>query len=399
MPATRQSKRKPTKKTKAEAAAAEAPVEEPSVQEGSAPEPPQASMDVDSTVSDVQPSTSSSEAEEEPTVVEKVKETVEEAMQVVESEVKMVVEKAGDVMDAAGDFVQEMNGVESNGTGSSGSKEESLDAKGKSRSQSSEAEEGDGSKQKLSLEERRAKMEALRKKMAAGTRANRESLAEEAAKAKLTQRELARLERQRKLAETLRLKADAEERGEDAERHKNWEYTIEENDEWEKKLARKKRRADFEFHDDAHAARRRYKKDLDQIKPDLEAYNRQKAIALGLNPSSSNALTTFSSGPSSSAVTITNEEQRLAHENLYRDANTLIYGDNKPSDEAIDRVVGKVNKDIEKKAKFHRKRVNEVEGDITYINEHNRVFNNKIKRYYDKYTTEIRESFERGTAL
>lgn len=132
--------------------------------------------------------------------------------------------------------------------------------------------------------------------------------------------------------------------------------------------------------DDGHAARRRYKKDLDQIKPDLEAYNRQKAIALGLNPSSSNALTTFSSGPSSSAVTITSEEQRLAHENLYRDANTLIYGDNKPSDEAIDRVVGKINKDIEKKAKFHRKRVNEVEGDITYINEHNRVFNNKVWR-------------------
>ena len=71
---------------------------------------------------------------------------------------------------------------------------------------------------------------------------------EEAAKAKTTARDAARLERQRKLAETLRLKADAEDRGEDVERQKNWEYTIEENDEWEKKLARKKRRADFEFH-------------------------------------------------------------------------------------------------------------------------------------------------------
>ena len=46
----------------------------------------------------------------------------------------------------------------------------------------------------------------------------------------------------------LRTKADAVERGEDVERQKNWEYTIEENEEWEKKLARKKRRADFEFH-------------------------------------------------------------------------------------------------------------------------------------------------------
>jgi pre-mRNA-splicing factor SYF2 len=46
----------------------------------------------------------------------------------------------------------------------------------------------------------------------------------------------------------LRTKADAEERGEDVERDKNWEWTIEENEEWERKLARKARRADFEFH-------------------------------------------------------------------------------------------------------------------------------------------------------
>lgn len=36
--------------------------------------------------------------------------------------------------------------------------------------------------------------------------------------------------------------------GEDIERKKNWEWTIEENDAWEKKQARKARRADFEFH-------------------------------------------------------------------------------------------------------------------------------------------------------
>ena len=46
----------------------------------------------------------------------------------------------------------------------------------------------------------------------------------------------------------LRTKADAEEGGEDVEREKNWEWTIEENEAWESKLARKARRADFEFH-------------------------------------------------------------------------------------------------------------------------------------------------------
>lgn len=71
---------------------------------------------------------------------------------------------------------------------------------------------------------------------------------EESSKSKNAARDFVRLEKQRRLAETLRLRADAEERGEDVERQKNWEWTIEENEEWEKKLARKARRADFEFH-------------------------------------------------------------------------------------------------------------------------------------------------------
>ena len=50
---------------------------------------------------------------------------------------------------------------------------------------------------------------------------------------------------------------------------------------------------------------------------------------------------------SSSEVAVVSQEQRLAAENLYRDANTLIYGDNKPSEDAIDRVVGKINKEYD----------------------------------------------------
>jgi pre-mRNA-splicing factor SYF2 len=71
---------------------------------------------------------------------------------------------------------------------------------------------------------------------------------------------------------------------------------------------------------------------------------------------------------------------------------------------------------MDKRSKFSRKRNNEEEGDITYINERNRVFNKKVRvpttityihpndyaqiaRFYDKYTAETRASFERGTAL
>lgn len=41
----------------------------------------------------------------------------------------------------------------------------------------------------------------------------------------------------------------------------------------------------------------------------------------------------------------TAEQQRLASESLYRDANTLLYADNKPSEEVIDRLIGKINKE------------------------------------------------------
>lgn len=37
--------------------------------------------------------------------------------------------------------------------------------------------------------------------------------------------------------------------------------------------------------------------------------------------------------------------QAAASEDLYRDANSLVYADNKPSEEAIDRVVSKLNKE------------------------------------------------------
>lgn len=102
----------------------------------------------------------------------------------------------------------------------------------------------------------------------------------------------------------MRTKQDAEERGEDLDRKKNWEYTIEENDEWEKKKRRKERNADFQFRgtpspyyrlcgvadtttDEEQQARKRYKKDLGHLKPDLTSYNKQKELALAGTGSSS----------------------------------------------------------------------------------------------------------------
>lgn len=118
------------------------------------------------------------------------------------------------------------------------------------------------------MEERQAKLEQLRLKMVSmplvhpfkpvyshsshnlqrsSLQANRKDLVEENSKAKTSARDIARYEKQRKLAEVLREKVEAEDMGEDVDRKKNWEYSIEENDEWEKRQARKKRRSNFEF--------------------------------------------------------------------------------------------------------------------------------------------------------
>lgn len=129
-------------------------------------------------------------------------------------------------------------------------------------------------------------------------------------------------------------------------------------------------------------------------------------------------------------IQVVSYEQRQAAESLYRDANSLLYADNKPDEEAIDRVVHKLNIECvpsfpvfvwrqflltkcpllllllvsrrqyiivcgmefyialrarisqDKRNKFSRKRLNEDEGDITYINERNRVFNKKVRSVF-----------------
>jgi pre-mRNA-splicing factor SYF2 len=54
---------------------------------------------------------------------------------------------------------------------------------------------------------------------------------------------------------------------------------------------------------------------------------------------------------------------------------------------------------IEKRGKYSRRRQFFDDADIDYINERNMKFNQKAARYYDKYTAEIKQNLERGTAV
>ena len=98
----------------------------------------------------------------------------------------------------------------------------------------------------------------------------------------------------------------------------------------------------FDVLDAEDEANKRYNKDIRTTKPDLVAYERQKEAALGLAPGTlvplnATSSSIIASGSSSKGLT--------AAEDLYRGADTLAYGDSKPSEDSIDRVVGKINKE------------------------------------------------------
>jgi hypothetical protein len=56
--------------------------------------------------------------------------------------------------------------------------------------------------------------------------------------------------------------------------------------------------------------------------------------------------------------------------------------------------------EVEEKRRQHSRRRTSLEAaDVDYINGRNEAFNKKVKKSFDKYTVEIRQNLERGTAL
>lgn len=71
----------------------------------------------------------------------------------------------------------------------------------------------------------------------------------------------------------------------------------------------------------------------------------------------------------------------------------------KISEDKIDKMVKELKDQEEKKKKFSRRRRFHDEKDIDSINDRNEHFNKKIERAFGKYTLEIKNNLERGTAL
>ncbi|CAG5117808.1 unnamed protein product [Candidula unifasciata] len=159
-------------------------------------------------------------------------------------------------------------------------------------------------------------------------------------------------------------KKECAKKGEDYDRVKLLELGADEAEKWERK--KKKKNPDQGFADYEQATFRQYQRLTKQIKADPQEYEKQR--------------------------------DKLG-EDFYASSNTLGLHDHKDSDEAIDRMVGDLEKQIEKRSKYSRRRTFDEEADIDYINERNMKFNQKLERFYGKYTAEIKQNLERGTAV
>ena len=206
---------------------------------------------------------------------------------------------------------------------------------------------------------------------------------------------LASIQRKSATAANKLLRASVEEAGEDFERRRAWDWTVDEAEAWDKHMRKKEAARDGvafrDYHDEAAKVYRRQLKNLPA--PDLDRYKREKLAALEEAARSGDLeLVETEDGN----VVAAGDSLRV-----YANGDATSFAQHRPDKEAIKRVVDDVNKADEQRIKKHRERMAQSgdHGDVTYINEKNKQFNQKLARFYNKYTAEIRDSFERGTMI
>ena len=93
------------------------------------------------------------------------------------------------------------------------------------------------------------------------------------------------------------------------------------------------------------------------------------------------------------------KKQEMGEDLFYACVNTPLAGNIKDKPEDIKRMVDDLIERKEKKKHFSRRRFRDDNKDVDYINEGNAKHNAKLEKYYGKYTQEIKQNLERGTAV
>lgn len=161
-------------------------------------------------------------------------------------------------------------------------------------------------------------------------------------------------------------KKECKEQGKDFDREKVLDIRADQAEKWDRKK-KAKQNPDTGFADFEQATFRQYQRLTKQMKPDMQDYEREK--------------------------------DKMGEASFYPSKNTLGVEDHKDSQDSIDRMVTDLEKQIDKRSKYSRRRAYDPDEDIDYINERNMKFNKKLERFYGQYTSEIKKNLERGTAV
>lgn len=207
--------------------------------------------------------------------------------------------------------------------------------------------------------------------------------------------QLTTLGRKHAIAAQKLLKAEVEDAGEDFERKRAWDWTVEESEAWDKRVRKKAAHTDDNaFQDYRRESQKVYKRQLRNMGgPDLERYTKEKMAAIER-----------AAAAGTLEIVETEDGELIAVDkdgSFYSTADSTSFAENKPDKAAVDRLVKDLQKAEEVSLKKRRDRMANSgdDADVTYINEKNKQFNQKLSRFYNKYTAEIRDSFERGTMI
>jgi pre-mRNA-splicing factor SYF2 len=268
--------------------------------------------------------------------------------------------------------------------------------------------------------DRAARFAALKNRATQSQRSNLEAAKTEAQRSALDPSVLNNLNRKAQIAQHNLLKADTEEdSGTGAfERKRAWDYTIEESEKWDARMeAKKSRRDNNAFGDWSKEAGKVYERQVRDMEKIASSGAKGEGGGMGgkkggklreeyedgkrnqIEAAASNGDLEIVELSTGELVAIDTAGRFYTHSSS---ASDNAFTQSVPRKENIDRLVQDLQKADEQRMAKRKKRLGEqADGkeDVTFINEKNKQFNLKLGRFYDRYTTEIRESFERGSAL
>ncbi|GMG32968.1 hypothetical protein B5S30_g5336 [[Candida] boidinii] len=174
-------------------------------------------------------------------------------------------------------------------------------------------------------------------------------------------------------------------------REKSWNWSIEQIEKWDNdhksdEISDKKKEG-FQNYD--QLAEQTYKKELASNITDLssnkEKYLKQKKL--------------FTDFMLKNGVNEDNIDETSAEYTQLLD--TFIVSYNETDKTKLKELIKQMKSNDERKSKIRNSRndTNSDDSSIGYINEKNRQFNEKLNRHYDKYTKDLKDDIERGTAL